>query len=199
MTAERFRRWSEEQAGESQSERDSAAREREFAEVYELHDEMLRAAGAMDDTDAVLELTKLLGERPALAEAVSTRFPHLIVDELEDACPAERALIEALARAAETTVLSCDDDQARAHCGAASAWARQALGAAEVILEPSWRYGGDLLDASHAVVASSSAAPRSPGGPPARRPGSGSGAGRTSGPKHRRSRATSRRPSPLAR
>src|SRR6476620_528923 len=109
VTAERFGRWATEQAGGSRSERDSAAREREFAEVYELHDEMLRAAGAMDDTDAVLELTKLLGERPALAEAVSTRFPQLIVDELEDACPAERALIEALARAAETTVLSCDD------------------------------------------------------------------------------------------
>jgi DNA helicase-2/ATP-dependent DNA helicase PcrA len=125
----------------------------------------------MDDTDAVLELTKLLGERPALAEAVSTRFPHLIVDELEDACPAERALIEALARAAETTVLSCDDDQARAHCGAASAWARQSLGAAELILEPSWRYGGDLLDASHAVVASSqrgAEVPRRAAGPPTR-------------------------------
>ena len=90
VTAERFRRWSEEQAGASRSERDSAAREREFAEIYELHDSMLRAAGAMDDIDAVIELTRLLGERPALAEAVSARFPHLIVDEAEDACPAER-------------------------------------------------------------------------------------------------------------
>jgi ATP-dependent DNA helicase UvrD/PcrA len=153
VTAERFRRWSEEQAGASQSERDAAAREREFAEIYELHDEMLRAAGAMDDTDAVLELTKLLGERPALAEAVSRRFPDLIVDEAEDACPAERSLIEALARGTESAVLSCDDDQARAPCGAASAWARQALSAEELTLEPSWRYGGDLLDAAHAVVA----------------------------------------------
>ncbi len=153
VTAERFRRWSEEQAGGSQSERDSAAREREFAEIYELHDSMLRAAGAMDDIDAVLELTRLLGERPALAEAVSKRFPHLMVDEAEDACPAERSLIEALARGAESTVLSCDDEQARAPCGAASAWARRALAPEEVILEPSWRYGGDLLDAAHAVVA----------------------------------------------
>jgi DNA helicase II / ATP-dependent DNA helicase PcrA len=153
VTAERFRRWSEEQAGGTQSERDSVAREQEFAEIYELHDSMLRAAGAMDDTDAVLELTRLLGERPALAEAVSKRFPHLMVDEAEDACPAERELIEALARGAETTVLSCDDEQARAPCGAASAWARQALAPRELTLEPSWRYGGDLLDAAHAVVA----------------------------------------------
>src|SRR6266511_2700893 len=112
VTAEQFRRWSEEQAAGSQSERDSAAREREFAEIYELHDSMLRAAGAMDDTDAVLELTRLLGERPALAEAVAARFPHLMVDEAEDACPAERSLVEALASGAETTVLSCDDEQA---------------------------------------------------------------------------------------
>ena len=153
MTAERFRRWSEEQAGGSASERDSAAREREFAELYELHDSMLRAAGAMDDTDAVIELTRLLDERPALAESVSARFPDLMVDEAEDACPAERSLIEALARGAETAVISCDDEQARAPCGAASAWARQAFSPAELTLEPSWRYGGDLLDAAHAVVA----------------------------------------------
>ncbi len=153
VTADRFRRWSEEQAGGSRSERDSAAREREFAEIYELHDAMLRSAGAMDTIDAVLELTRLLSERPALAEAISSRFPDLIVDDLEDACLAERSLIEALARGAETTVLSCDDEQARAACGAASAWARAAFSPAEVTLEPSWRYGGDLLDAAHAVVA----------------------------------------------
>jgi DNA helicase-2/ATP-dependent DNA helicase PcrA len=153
VTAERFRRWSEEQAGGSRSERDSAAREREFAEIYEQHDSMLRSAGAMDDIDAVLELSRLVEERPALAEAISERFPHLIVDETEDACPAERSLIEALARGAATAVLSCDDEQAGAPCGAASAWARRALGPSEITLEPAWRYGGDLLDAAHAVVA----------------------------------------------
>lgn len=153
VTAERFRRWSDEQAGGSVAERDSAAREREFAELYEMHDSMLRAAGAMDEVDAVIELTRLLHERPALAEAVSERFPDLLVDEAEDACPAERALIEALARGAETTVISCDDEQGRAPCGAASAWAREAFSPAELTLEPSWRYGGDLIDAAHAVVA----------------------------------------------
>src|SRR4051812_45680160 len=171
VTAERFRRWSEQLAGGSQSERDSAAREREFAELYEMHDSMLRAAGAMDDIDAVIELTKLLGERPALAEAVSARFPDLLVDEAEDACPAERSLIEALAAGAETTVIACDDEQARAACGAASAWARQALSPDEVTLEPSWRYGGDLLDAAHAVVAQSertAGVDRRAAGPPTR-------------------------------
>src|SRR5258705_1437039 len=114
VTAERFREWAEGQSGGTASERESVAREREFAEIFEQHDSMLRAAGAMDDADAVLELTRLLGERPALAEAVSDRFPHLIVDEAEDACPAERALIEALAKGARTAVIASDDQQARA-------------------------------------------------------------------------------------
>jgi DNA helicase II / ATP-dependent DNA helicase PcrA len=153
VTATDFGRWAEQQAGASRSERDAAAREREFAEIYELHDSMLRSAGAMDDIDAVLELTMRLEQRPAMAEAISTRFPHLLVDELEDACPAERSLIEALARGSVSLVLSCDDEQGRGPCDAASAWARQAIGPSEVTLEPTWRYGGDLLDAAHAVVA----------------------------------------------
>jgi ATP-dependent DNA helicase UvrD/PcrA len=171
VTAERFGRWAEEQAGGSRSERDSAAREREFAEIYQLHDSMLRSAGAMDDIDAVLELTRLLGERPALAAAIAARFPHLIVDELEDACPAERTLIEALARSSTSAVLACDDEQGRGPCEAASAWARQAIGTRDLNLEPTWRYGGDLLDASHAVVAPATRvteAPRRAAGPPTR-------------------------------
>src|SRR3954452_16754413 len=169
VTAERFGRWADEQAGGTRSERDSAAREREFAEIYELHDSMLRSAGAMDDIDAVLELNRLLAEKPALAGAVGERFPHLMVDELEDACPAERSLIEALARGSASAVLSCDDEQGRAPCDAASAWARQALGPSEIALEPTWRYGGDLLDAAHAIVAPAAAGtqvPRRAAGPP---------------------------------
>jgi DNA helicase-2/ATP-dependent DNA helicase PcrA len=171
VTAADFGCWADEQAGASRSERDAAAREREFAEIYELHDSMLRTAGAMDDIDAVLELTMRLEQRPALAEAISTRFPHLLFDELEDACPAERSLVEALSRGSASAVLSCDDEQGRAPCDAASAWARQALGASEVTLETTWRYGGDVLDAAHAVVAPASGAsevPRRAAGPAAR-------------------------------
>ena len=158
-----------------------------------MHDSMLRAAGAMDEVDAVIELTRLLHERPALAEAVSERFPDLLVDEAEDACPAERSLIEALARGAETTVISCDDEQGRAPCGAASAWAREAFSPAELTLEPSWRYGGDLIDAAHAVVAPAEARRGGrPGARRARRRGCASGAGSTSEPRPRPWRATSR-------
>ena len=166
---ERFFAWTEEIATRAadQAARDSAEREREFADFYAMHDAMLHAAGVIDGGSAVLELTRLLGERPALAAAIAARFPQLIVDELEDACPAERALIERLAQGARGAVLACDDDQGRARCGGAAAWARTALEPAEVELEPSWRYGGDVLDAGHAVLAKLTE----------RRPGSGRAAG----------------------
>jgi DNA helicase-2/ATP-dependent DNA helicase PcrA len=155
VTAERFRDWAEglERDAEADAGRDAAAREREFAQIYELHDSMLRAAGAIDGGEGVLELTRLLGERPGLAAAIADRFPHLIVDELEDACPAERSLVAALARGARTAVVSCDDDQSRAPCGGGAAWARETFDGPEVVLDTAQRYGGDLLDAAHAVVA----------------------------------------------
>jgi DNA helicase-2/ATP-dependent DNA helicase PcrA len=158
VTAGRFREWAEGLQGEASGDSggDTAARELEFARVYELHDAMLSELGGIDPGEAVLELTRLLGERSELAVAIGERFPHLIVDELEDSCPAERDLVAALAARTRTTVVSCDDDQARSRCGASSAWAREALGGpAEMMLEPSWRYGGDLLDAAHAVIAPS--------------------------------------------
>ena len=171
VTAERFREWAKRSAVASKSEREAADRELEFAEIYELHDSMLRAAGGIDDGEAVLELTRLISERADLATAISDRFPHLIVDEAEDACPAERSLIEALARGARSVVISCDDEQARAPRGPATIRAREALGAEAVVLEPSRRYGGDLLDAAHAVVAQAergSGPPRRAAGPPTR-------------------------------
>jgi len=153
--AERFRGWADELTRQASDEagRDSAEREREFAELYAIHDSLLFEAGATDGGSAILELTRLLGERPALAGAISERYPHLIVDELEDACPAERELVARLAKGSRSAVLSCDDDQGRARCGPGAEWARTALEPSEVRLDTSWRYGGDLLDAAHAVLA----------------------------------------------
>ena len=150
----RFREWAESLGGEDAAEADSAEREREFADLYDLHEGMLRSAGAVDGGGAALALNRLLGERPSLAESISQRFPHLIVDELEDACTAERALIRRLAERARTVVVSCDDDQGSARCGAGGEWVREALeGPEEVTLESSFRYGGEVLDAAHAVIA----------------------------------------------
>ena len=51
-------------------------------------------------------------------------------------------------------MLSCDDDQGRARCGSAARWARDSFeGIREVTAETSLRFGGEVLDAAHAVLA----------------------------------------------
>ena len=56
----------------------------------------------------MIELERLLGERADVRRALSERFPFLMVDELEDAGAAHRALAEALAAEHGNLVCACD-------------------------------------------------------------------------------------------
>ncbi|MSO40702.1 MAG: ATP-dependent helicase [Solirubrobacterales bacterium] len=172
VTSERFHEWAEQRLGDAAdaAERDTAEREAEFARLYEIHDSIIREAGGIDGGEAVLTLSRLLGERPALAAEVARRFPNLIVDELEDACAAELTMLEALARGSRSFVASCDPDQARSReASGGAAWMRRApVESEEVSLDRSWRYGGGLLDAAHAVISPVPGrleVPRRPAGP----------------------------------
>ncbi len=87
----------EEQAGaDSEAATEAAARELEFAELYAAHDRILAAAGSLDRGDVFLALDCLLAERPDVREQIAQRFEHLMVDELEEATPAQLAILEAL-------------------------------------------------------------------------------------------------------
>jgi DNA helicase II / ATP-dependent DNA helicase PcrA len=82
-------------AGEAEME--AVRRELEFAELYTTHDRILAAAGSLDRGDVFLALDCLLAERPDVRRQIAQRFERLMVDELEEATPAQRALLEALA------------------------------------------------------------------------------------------------------
>jgi DNA helicase-2/ATP-dependent DNA helicase PcrA len=110
----RLRDWTEQREREARdsAEREQARREREFADLYASHDRMLRDCGSLDAGDLVIELDRLLGERADVRRALSVRFPFLMVDELEDAGAAHRALLEALAAEHGNLVCACDLGQA---------------------------------------------------------------------------------------
>ena len=72
---------------------------------------MLRECGSLDAGDLVIELERLLDERADVRGALSERFPFLMVDELEDAGAAHRALIEALGAEHGNLVCACDGGQ----------------------------------------------------------------------------------------
>jgi DNA helicase-2/ATP-dependent DNA helicase PcrA len=108
-----LREWAvaaEREAG-SPAERERAEREIEFAELYARHDRILREAGNLDAGDLVLELGKLLANRADVAAAVSERFPHVLVDELEDAGAAHLRVLTLIA-AHRNVAAACDPDQA---------------------------------------------------------------------------------------
>ncbi|HXF31500.1 MAG TPA: ATP-dependent DNA helicase [Solirubrobacterales bacterium] len=93
--AELAGRQAEEAADEA--DRETARRELEFAELYTAHDQILAESGSLDRGDVFLALDVLLVERPDVRAAIAERFAQLMVDELEESTPAQRALLEGLA------------------------------------------------------------------------------------------------------
>jgi DNA helicase-2/ATP-dependent DNA helicase PcrA len=73
--------------------------EPELARLCAAHDKILADAGAIDRGDLFLILNRLLDVRPDVREAIATRFPQLIVDELEEASAGQRAALAGLAAA----------------------------------------------------------------------------------------------------
>ncbi|HEY0390903.1 MAG TPA: ATP-dependent DNA helicase [Solirubrobacterales bacterium] len=71
--------------------------EPELAEFCAAHDRILSESGNLDRGDIFLAFNKLLHERPDVAAEVATRFSYVMVDELEDATTAQRAILAKLA------------------------------------------------------------------------------------------------------
>jgi superfamily I DNA/RNA helicase/RecB family exonuclease len=85
------------EAASDEAEREAARRELEFAELYARHDRILSESGSLDRGDVFLALDCLLVERPDVRRRIAERFGHLMVDELEEASPAQLAIAETLA------------------------------------------------------------------------------------------------------
>jgi DNA helicase II / ATP-dependent DNA helicase PcrA len=82
---------------EDEAGREALRREQEFAELYATHDRIVAASGSLDRGDVFLALDCLLVERPDVRRRIAERWSHLMVDELEEATAAQRAVVESLA------------------------------------------------------------------------------------------------------
>ncbi len=141
-----------------QSERERAQREREFADLYASHDRVLRECGSLDAGDLVIELERLLRERADVRRVLSERFPYLMVDELEDAGAAHRALVEALVAEHGNLVCACDLGQSirRPSLAArdpAPSFMDSHPDADQVVLDRPLRFGPTIARAAAAVSA----------------------------------------------
>jgi DNA helicase-2/ATP-dependent DNA helicase PcrA len=154
----RLRAWAEEREREAQGadERERARREREFADLYASHDRILRQSGSLDGGDVVIELERLLRERPDVRSEIAGRFRFVMVDELEDAGAAHRALVDAVAEH-ENLVCVCDVAQSVRRPPAAAvdpgpSFMERYPAAEHVVLGHPLRFGADVARAAGAVA-----------------------------------------------
>lgn len=77
--------------------RKAGEKAREVARVYELYQEKLEAHGAVDFGDLVMRPALLLRDDPSIAQALSARHRHILVDEYQDMNRASACLLRAIA------------------------------------------------------------------------------------------------------
>jgi DNA helicase-2/ATP-dependent DNA helicase PcrA len=149
VSAGSLRSWAveRERSAAEPRERERARREIDFADLYAQHDRVLRECGSLDAGDVVLELARLLAERADARERIADRFPHLLVDELEEAGIAHRGLVAALAPHRNVVCAVDEASSVRRYRGAAAptveAFRRRFEGAPEIELEDRPRAPGE--------------------------------------------------------
>jgi DNA helicase-2/ATP-dependent DNA helicase PcrA len=105
---------------EDEAGREAIRREQEFAELYVTHDRILAETGSLDRGDVFLALDCLLVERPDVRRQITERWRYLMVDELEEATPAQLAVVESLAADNPNQLFATE--QSEAHGQAATDW-----------------------------------------------------------------------------
>ncbi len=143
--------------GEDDATRATAAREVEFASIYEAHERMLADAGALDFGDLILRAYRLLHEHPHVRARTSERFGHVLVDEYQDTNFAQGVLLRLLVQDHRNVWAVGDDDQAIYRFRGASQknlrdFEREYPDARLVRLEQNYRSGQRILTAATAVV-----------------------------------------------
>ena len=90
---------------------DRASRIPRFSEVYTLYQKKLKASGAMDFDDILLNMNILLRDNREALEEISSRFSHIMVDEYQDTNVAQYKIILKLARRSGNICVVGDDSQ----------------------------------------------------------------------------------------
>jgi superfamily I DNA/RNA helicase/RecB family exonuclease len=82
----------------------------ELVELCAAHDRILASCGSLDRGDLFLILGNLLGEREDVRQSLAARFPYVMVDELEDTTPAQRAVLASLAAENPNHLYALDEE-----------------------------------------------------------------------------------------
>lgn len=85
--------------------------ERTVADVYAVYQKRLRAAGALDFDDIIMETVRLFAEHPEVLEHYQERFRYVLIDEYQDTNRAQYHLVNRLASKHRNLCVVGDADQ----------------------------------------------------------------------------------------
>lgn len=137
-------------AGEDELE---ASRTLEVAELIGIHDQMLAAIGSIDQNDASSLAAAMLAGHEDVRRQVTERYPHLIVDEIEDLSPVRAGLLFELSAGVKSLVAAGDETESLADAGGIERFAVVVPGAERLAASDPSRLGPDVVDAARAVLA----------------------------------------------
>lgn len=98
--------------GDSEFIHEEKKRLQELAGSYAFYRKLLLEQGALDFGDLILEVLRLLRERPRVLELFRKQFRYIMVDEFQDTNWAQYELIKLLAGTEQNITVVGDDDQA---------------------------------------------------------------------------------------
>jgi DNA helicase-2/ATP-dependent DNA helicase PcrA len=132
-------------------------REELAAAAYAGYQKNLRASGAMDFDDLLLQTRELLEKQPEARFAESSRFDHVLVDEYQDTNDLQYRILRALAGSHRNLCVVGDDDQSiygwrGAEVAHILGFQRDWPGAKVVRLEENYRSTAPILEHANRLI-----------------------------------------------
>ena len=131
--------------------------QRSVAEIYAGYETARQAAGALDFDDLLIEVVRLLSDKPEIRDKWRTKFKHVLIDEYQDTNAAQYAIVKFLVGDDKNICVVGDDWQSIYSWRGADFtnilnFERDFPGALVVKLEQNYRSTGAILDAAQAVI-----------------------------------------------
>jgi DNA helicase-2/ATP-dependent DNA helicase PcrA len=128
-----------------------------IAKVFNMYDQRLKIANALDFDDLLIKTVKLLRKSPDVREKYNDRYKYILVDEYQDTNALQFALISFLTEKQQNICVVGDD--AQSIYGFRQADIRNILGFEEhfptarvILLEQNYRSTQTILDAADAII-----------------------------------------------
>lgn len=131
--------------------------EKTVAKLYAEYEKTKKAAGALDFDDLLIEVVRLMREKPEVRDKWRTKFKQILIDEYQDTNAAQYAIVKALIGDEQNICVVGDDWQSIYSWRGADFtnilnFERDFPGAKVVKLEQNYRSTGAILEAAHNVI-----------------------------------------------